>query len=141
MQPDGNLVYYRAMDGAVRWQTSTSGLTSNIAKLTMQSDGNAVLTYSPPPVKPPKGTVILYKPTPTQTYTIWTSNTAGYTGARLVPQDDGNLVVYASDGRPVWNIGPDLSKQPSVTVAPPGGPPPSTLPSSKFLTCNLSGCQ
>ena len=24
-------------------------------------------------------------------------------GARLVFQDDGNLVMYATDGRPVWD--------------------------------------
>jgi hypothetical protein len=31
------------------------------------------------------------------------SGTAANTSARLVLQTDGNLVVYAADGRPVWD--------------------------------------
>src|SRR4051794_39178303 len=43
MQGDGNLVYYRVVDGAVRWNTGTWNLPGGF--LVMQGDGNAV-TYT-----------------------------------------------------------------------------------------------
>lgn len=107
MQGDGNLVFYRASDGKVRWHTNTGGLAPNATKLTMQSDGNAVAQYTPPPIPRVKGEVVLNKPTPTPVYTVWRSDTAGNPGAYMAPQDDGNLVVYASNGKALWNIGQD----------------------------------
>jgi hypothetical protein len=51
----------------------------------MQADGNLVLTGPGGPV--------------------WDTRTPGHPGARLVLQDDGNAVVYAVDGRPLWSTG------------------------------------
>ena len=141
MESNGNLVFYRASDGAVRWQTKTSGHQPDHTRLIMQTDGNAVLTYTLPQLPRIKGQVILYKPRFVDSYQMWYSNTSGNEGARLVPQDDGDLVVYSSNGTVLWGIGPDRSKQPAVVVTPPGGPPPTTLPTSTFLTCNNYGCQ
>ena len=39
---------------------------------------------------------------------LWNSGTSGYPGASIIAQDDGNLVIY-SNGRALWNIGPDAS--------------------------------
>jgi hypothetical protein len=36
---------------------------------------------------------------------VWASGTDGHPGSHLVVQDDGNLVIYAPDGRPVWATG------------------------------------
>jgi hypothetical protein len=33
---------------------------------------------------------------------VWASNTDGNPGARLILQDDGNLVIYRADGTPLW---------------------------------------
>jgi hypothetical protein len=33
---------------------------------------------------------------------VWSSHTGGNPGARLHVQDDGNVVIYARDGRPIW---------------------------------------
>ena len=107
MQGDGNLVFSRASDGKVRWHTNTGGLAPNATKLTMQSDGNAVVQYTPPPIPRAKGEIVLGKLTPTPVYTVWRSDTAGNPGAYVAPLDDGNLVVYASSGKVLWSIGQD----------------------------------
>jgi hypothetical protein len=36
---------------------------------------------------------------------IWATNTYGNPGAKRVMQDDGNLVIYSSDGRAIWSSG------------------------------------
>ncbi|MFD4738448.1 hypothetical protein ACFWNR_06935 [Streptomyces virginiae] len=36
---------------------------------------------------------------------IWHSGTGGHPGARAIMQDDGNLVVYSAEGRPLWDTG------------------------------------
>jgi hypothetical protein len=33
---------------------------------------------------------------------VWASNTDGNPGARLVVQDDGNVVIYRTDGIARW---------------------------------------
>ena len=59
------------------------------AVLTMQDSGNVVLSS--------KGGLPRRR--------IWSSETAGNEGARLVMQEDGNLAIYAIGGVPVWNSG------------------------------------
>lgn len=109
MQGDGNLVYYRVADGAVRWNTGTSNLPGGF--LVMQGDGNAVTYYDPPPLPVQKGEPFYYKAPPPR-YPTWYSATSGNAGAYLKPQDDGNLVVVAANGQTLWGIGsdPDLNK-------------------------------
>ena len=34
--------------------------------------------------------------------TVWDTKTSGHRGARLVVQDDGNLVVYGADNTILW---------------------------------------
>jgi len=36
---------------------------------------------------------------------IWASNTYGNPGAKLVMQEDGNLVIYSADGKALWSTG------------------------------------
>lgn len=79
LQSDGNLVLYGP--GAALWSTGTYGNPGSV--LAMQFDGNLVL-YAP------------------DGRALWTSGTFGRgVGVRLIPQNDGNLVVYRS-GTPVW---------------------------------------
>ena len=110
MQSDGNLVYYRVSDGAVRWHTNTWGTPG--AVLAMQGDGNAVTYYTPPII--PAGKDGGYaKPQPQQTYATWYSATSGNPGAYMRAQNDGNLVVLAANGQTLWGTGadPDLNKE------------------------------
>ncbi|MCZ4097129.1 FG-GAP-like repeat-containing protein [Streptomyces sp. H39-C1] len=58
--------------------TSGQSFTSRSAKLSMQSDGNLVITSN-------------------AGKTLWSAGTAG-TGAKTLMQNDGNLVVYKADG-------------------------------------------
>jgi hypothetical protein len=90
MQADGNLVYYRTIDWAVRWASSTNGRGGYVAQ--MQSDGNFVVYNS-------------------GWGAIWNSATQNHPGAYLVAQNDGNLVIYWN-GQALWNIGvdPELNK-------------------------------
>jgi hypothetical protein len=86
LQPDGNLVLYQ--NGTAYWQSATVG--GKIAySFVMQGDGNAVL-YGPSTTNP--------NPNP-----VWSTGTAGNPGATLVVQTDGNMVVYSSGGRALWN--------------------------------------
>lgn len=59
------------------------------AVLTMRRDGNLVLSRR-------RGRRLQH---------VWSSNTAGNPGARLLMQEDGNLVIYDSGGRPLWDAG------------------------------------
>lgn len=77
LQGDGNFVVYSG--GDVRWSTGTSGGSN---RLEMQSDGNAVI-YGPSDVR-------------------WQSQTSGNAGARMVMQNDGNLVISSASGSTLW---------------------------------------
>ena len=90
MQPDGNLVMYRgalSSESAV-WSTETAGLEPlrRPTRAVMQDDGNFRL-YSD--VKNP----------------TWDSGTDGNRGARLVLQDDGNLVISGAGGFDGYGVG------------------------------------
>ncbi|WP_327130797.1 FG-GAP-like repeat-containing protein [Streptomyces sp. NBC_01343] len=61
---------------------SGQSLTSNAAKLTMQSDGNLVIASR-------------------AGQALWSSKTAGNAGATAMMRGDGNLVVYKADGASV----------------------------------------
>ncbi|MGW2402886.1 ricin-type beta-trefoil lectin domain protein, partial [Kitasatospora sp. NPDC001664] len=58
--------------------------TADRTSLVMQADGNLVLTDRQ------------------SSRTLWSSGTEGHPGAVATLQEDGNLVVYAADGRAVW---------------------------------------
>ncbi|MFF4104984.1 FG-GAP-like repeat-containing protein [Streptomyces sp. NPDC001903] len=58
---------------------SGQSYTSNSAKLTMQADGDLVITSNAGKA-------------------LWRTNTAGNAGAKALMQSDGNLVVYKADG-------------------------------------------
>lgn len=47
------------------------------------------------------GNLVLYAPWGP----MWASNTAGNPGARLIIQDDGNVVSYRTDNHPIWDTG------------------------------------
>ncbi|MFD0532324.1 hypothetical protein ACFQ1I_46420 [Kitasatospora arboriphila] len=84
-QQDGNLVLYGPANH-VLWATGTAqqvigDYSHRYAQ--MQYDGNFVVYDGNTPV--------------------WASNTAGFPEARLVLQDDGNLVIYSGSGQPVWS--------------------------------------
>jgi hypothetical protein len=81
MQGDSRLVMKR-WDGTTRWAAPASGLQA-----VMQHDGNFVLYGA--------------------FGATWDTGTWGNPGSFLAVQDDGNLVVYHSSGRPLWNIGVD----------------------------------
>lgn len=108
MQGDGNLVFYRNSDGGVRWHSNTYGAFG--AFLVMQTDGNAVAYFDPPCPKPPKGQVQYCKPDIGR-LAIWYSATSGNPGAYMSAQDNGDLVVVAANGRPLWGLGGDPVKQ------------------------------
>lgn len=90
MQGDGNLVYYRTIDGGVRWASYTNGRGGYVAP--MQGDGNFVVYNS-------------------GWGAVWNSATQNHPGAYVAAQNDGNLVIYWN-GQALWNIGqdPDLNK-------------------------------
>ncbi|MFD5426737.1 FG-GAP-like repeat-containing protein [Streptomyces sp. NPDC127084] len=62
--------------------TGGQSLTSRSAKLTMQDDGNLVITSNGGKA-------------------LWSSKTGGNAGAKAVMRNDGNLVVYKADGTTV----------------------------------------
>ena len=79
-QRDGNLVLYRVSDGHALWATHTV----DPGVVEMQHDGNVVIYGS-------KGGA------------IWWTGTVGFAGARLVVQNDSNLVLYDYYGYPRWS--------------------------------------
>ncbi|WP_181127394.1 excalibur calcium-binding domain-containing protein [Rathayibacter sp. AY1F9] len=102
LQGDGNLAVYSR--GDVRWGAGTQGEGET---LSMQSDGNAVVTSA-------------------SGRPLWASGTAGNPGSRLQMQNDGNLVVYSASGRALW-----------ASDTPPASPAPAvrdTLSSGSRLT-------
>lgn len=50
------------------------------------------------------GNLVLYALKPSRSV-LWTANTQGHAGDRLLMQGDGNLVVYGADGQAVWSSG------------------------------------
>jgi hypothetical protein len=86
-QGDGNLVLYRS-DGTAVWASNTEGSGE---QLCFQGDGNLCINDS-------------------QGQAVFCTNTAdagnsGNGGTLLVLQDDCNLVMYATDGTPLWASG------------------------------------
>ncbi|MFF3453715.1 FG-GAP-like repeat-containing protein [Streptomyces sp. NPDC002730] len=74
---------------------SGQSLASNSAKLTMQTDGNLVITSN-------------------ASKTLWSSNTAGNKGATARVLANGNLAVYSADGStPLWST--DVHETPDAT--------------------------
>ncbi|TYP89839.1 reprolysin-like metallopeptidase [Blastococcus xanthinilyticus] len=82
-QSDGNFVVY-APDGRALW---ASGVYAPGTQTVLGADGNLVTV---------SGSRIL-----------WQSGTAGNAGARVVMQDDGNLVLYRANGSAAWSTGWD----------------------------------
>jgi hypothetical protein len=81
-QSDGNLVVYNGV-GAPTWGAGTFGYPGS--SLRLFADGN-VLIYS------------------ADNTVLWQTSTAQSGGTnRLIMQSDGNLVLYTSTGKPVWN--------------------------------------
>jgi outer membrane protein assembly factor BamB len=124
LQSDGNLVYYKYATGGVRWHSQTTDGT----RAFMQTDGNFVVYNQ------------AFVPR-------WDAKTGGKPGAYLAAQDDGNLVIYGSDGTVLWNIGADLPSSPQpqpvypmIKNKPNNVNPPSGFPSSNFLNCTTNGC-
>ena len=84
MQDDGNLVLYQG--ATPLWGSGTFGF-GNLVHAVMQSDGNFVLNNrATNPATP-----------------IWGSGTFSFPGARLLVQNDGNVVVYDTAGVPRWS--------------------------------------
>ncbi len=88
MQADGNLVLYSGVPSvsSAVWATNTWSVPSTFRpnRADMQADGNFVL----------------YNNT---NFPAWASGTDGNPGARLVMQDDRNLVIYtAGNPRAIW---------------------------------------
>ncbi|MFI1409849.1 DUF4241 domain-containing protein [Streptomyces sp. NPDC020707] len=87
-QDDGDVVIYRAQDGAPVWRTETqlkdelTGLYSN--RLVLQDSGN----------------LVLFAPTGTQ---LWNSGTQGRDVQRAVLTDQGRFVLVGADGGEVWS--------------------------------------
>ena len=90
---------------------------SGVYVLTLQEDGNLVLTHSGSSIWSTgtsnstgatlymggDGNLLLQN---AQWVNIWQTQTSGHNGGYFVVQDDGNLVVYASDHvTPLWSSG------------------------------------
>ncbi|ORB83230.1 lectin [Mycobacterium kansasii] len=106
-----------------RLQQGDSLVSNNGAyTLTLQEDGNLVLTADGAPVwatatdgqnvvraeLQTDGNFVLYTPE----RAVWHSDTMGSKNVRLVLQDDRNLVLYAADG-PVWSAGTQTDTPPA----------------------------
>src|SRR5262249_25956611 len=76
LQPDGNLVLYKAAGGPALWASNTNG--KPVTAAIMQDDGNLVVYQN-------------------YTAVAWTSHTSGNPKSHLVVQDDGNVVIYRPD--------------------------------------------
>ncbi|MFD7639413.1 hypothetical protein ACFV4P_02045 [Kitasatospora sp. NPDC059795] len=87
MQTDGNLVLYRKRDGAALWSTGTYGHPGTNAFL-MGATNYRALELLNDTAGP-----------------IWSLPIAGRPGDRAKVQDDGNFVLYGSDGTARWSTG------------------------------------
>ncbi|GAB2532846.1 LysM peptidoglycan-binding domain-containing protein [Nocardia heshunensis] len=75
-----------------------SSLQNGGYSLTLQNDGNLVLTEA--------GTE------------VWASGTHGQDVQRATMQDDGNFVLYKSDGTPAWSTGTNGTGATRLTLQP-----------------------
>ena len=82
MQADGDLVLLKS-GAETLWSAGTAGKGATHAE--MRTGGNLALVGS--------------------RKVVWQTKTNGHRGARLVVQDDGNLVVYGADRSVVWQSG------------------------------------
>jgi len=78
--------------GSEKYQLKT-GSTLSIGDTLLSADGFSSLMVNP------DGKIVLR----TDTQIVWTSPQSGGAGARLVMQNDGNLVLYDINNKPVWN--------------------------------------
>ena len=90
LKPDGNFVLYFTFESGVTeiWSTKTS--STDAEKLTLNNDGNLVLTD-------------------VNGNTVWATKTSniGEPPYRLTMQSDGNLVVYDKNYEPTWATNTD----------------------------------
>ncbi|MFB7781085.1 hypothetical protein [Streptomyces bauhiniae] len=107
---DGGLVVQ-----ATRVLEPGTSITSDRARLTMQEDGNLVITDENGTIRwsshtegrgyktvfQDDGHLVVYT---RDGQTAWSSGTAGHNGAELVLQDDGNVVIQ-QDGTTLWVSG------------------------------------
>lgn len=85
LQGDGNFVVYNT-DGAT-WASNTDGLGQGTKTIKFQSNGDIILCDS----------------TGAKLWSILDyAGTDCYKASKLIMQDDGNLVAYADNGKPVW---------------------------------------
>lgn len=110
VEPNGNFGLESAYNNIVlgpgtdrRVLPSGSSYKVNGATLTMQTDGNLVLTHGKA-----EGSALTSPGTtpwqnPTGRRTAWQTNTAGNPGAYAIMQTDGNFVVYSTSGRALWD--------------------------------------
>lgn len=84
MQSDGNLVLYNNRTGRATWSSQTAGTYASAAIMRPNGQLNVYLDGLVPAFSTP---------------------TPGNDGASLAVQDDGNVVIYAKNGRPVWSTG------------------------------------
>ncbi|KAJ5481789.1 hypothetical protein N7475_000601 [Penicillium sp. IBT 31633x] len=85
LQGDGNVVLY-APQNEVIWQSYTDGMGNHPYRIVAQSDGN----------------VVQYDKHNSPEHALWRTGTNGLGGEVLILQDDGNLVLYASGNKAVW---------------------------------------
>lgn len=114
-QGDGNLVLYDSQGSAAWW----TGATGGAGQAVMQSDGNFVVYDSAGVAQ-------------------WVSGTSGNANARLVLLNNGDIVIYRSDGQALWDRISGMS--PSLpTSPPPPRLPPSTPTGAPSATGTWSG--
>jgi hypothetical protein len=86
-QEDGDVVIYRAHDGATVWRTGTlleEELIGLSNRLVLQNSGN----------------LVVFAPTGVQ---VWNSGTQGRDVQRAVLSDEGRLILVGADGGEVWS--------------------------------------
>jgi hypothetical protein len=91
-QDDGDVVIYRAQDGATVWRTGTlleGELLGLSNRLVLQDSGN----------------LVVFAPTGVQ---VWNSGTRGRDVQRAVLGDDGRLMLIGADGGEVWSSEPRI---------------------------------
>lgn len=99
LQNDGNFVvyYHQSTGNTAKWATGTN----NGYKLTLQRDGNLVLTNS-------------------SNSPVWAAGTEGEASYSLLMQTDGNLGLWTSFNNAVWSWVTGLISQPTAGAYVPG---------------------
>ncbi len=92
MQNDGNLVIY-SWQGIPIWSSGTGGLPDSY--FTLQPDGSLTVAT------PNDDSILLVNSSLQDVQTMFTPGLS----YSLVMQNDGNLVIYDSNGRPIWSSG------------------------------------